>query len=754
MYFYCYRCKKLFEEQELKNVECYHIYCLKCIQYYISKNGGICADQDCKQQLQLDKLVIALTSLTRQLSHQQKENMIHQKQIVQSDQILISDKLERSVYFGNKTCSICKNPSEALYNNPACEHNYCVHCLSYNDSIICLVKNCGWEMDQSLLRQFIEIVNNFMYESQKSKNHQIKILNQESAINVFRKANNDYLDDNTNSNLILQSQKFQELQKLNISALNLGTFVQLYENVKQIKFNFFDEEFPPTKDSLGGRFEFAWARAPDIFQGAYQFFAKDTKQQNRFGLAKWLGPDDIKQGQIGNCYLLAAIAAVGNRRPDLLLQNFVTQTVNEYGLYGIRLSLNGVWKVIYIDDYFPICYNQPVFAKPVNNAIWVMVIEKAWAKLYKSYQASSGGRIEEALKCLTGAPTEQLLTSDENFKQKLKNLIQQRAIIGASSQVSKQEKDTQGLVPNHAYSVLKFRTINHPTQNNVELIKLRNPWGFKEWQGDWSHKSPLWTDQLRKDLKLDQDRGGVFYMAYQQFIKQFKDIQVCHVRKNYFHESCEVQTAKNHAVYFKFDVKVIGEYYISLNQKSKRFPGNPLYSQAKLLLIKVENNSYQFIAGKTGAQIELWERAVLEAGSYIIYAKAEWLFSNPYTLGLQVYGPQRVILALMEKQHNIISESFLKQAKQQHKDKFAKDEQIECCTQLNKQTGFGYYYIQNKSNKIVLIKVKFTKFVGLKLRKPFTGNQINLQLIQDQDQIFILKISPKGCDLQISCSIN
>ena len=85
-------------------------------------------------------------------------------------------------------------------------------------------------------------------------------------------------------------------------------------------------------------------------------------------------------------------------------------------MYGIRLNLNGVWKVIYLDDYFPICYNQPVFAKPVNKAIWVMIIEKAWAKLYKSYQASSGGRVEEALKCLTGAPTEQLLTSDDNFK--------------------------------------------------------------------------------------------------------------------------------------------------------------------------------------------------------------------------------------------------------------------------------------------------------------------------------------------------
>ena len=90
--------------------------------------------------------------------------------------------------------------------------------------------------------------------------------------------------------------------------------------------------------------------------------------------------------------------------------------MNEKGIYGVRLNINGIWKVIYIDDYFPVCYNQPVFARPVNNAIWVMVIEKAWAKLHKSYNATIGGRIRETFKCLTGAPTEKVLTSDENFK--------------------------------------------------------------------------------------------------------------------------------------------------------------------------------------------------------------------------------------------------------------------------------------------------------------------------------------------------
>lgn len=137
-----------------------------------------------------------------------------------------------------------------------------------------------------------------------------------------------------------------------------------------------------------------------------------------------------------------------------------------------------------------------------------------------------------------------------------------RLIIGASSKL---KNNQTGLAANHAYSVLKFRTINHPTKNNVELIKLRNPWGSEEWNGDWSKKSPLWTEQLRKELKLDQDRGGVFYMSYNQFIQGFVSIDVCHVKKNYYHEGYEVQTRRKKAAYFKFDVQVPGEYYISLN---------------------------------------------------------------------------------------------------------------------------------------------------------------------------------------------
>lgn len=43
--------------------------------------------------------------------------------------------------------------------------------------------------------------------------------------------------------------------------------------------------------------------------------------------------------------------------------------------------LHGVWKIIFIDDCFPVSNNKLVFSKAINNAIQVIILEKAWEKL-------------------------------------------------------------------------------------------------------------------------------------------------------------------------------------------------------------------------------------------------------------------------------------------------------------------------------------------------------------------------------------
>lgn len=50
----------------------------------------------------------------------------------------------------------------------------------------------------------------------------------------------------------------------------------------------------------------------------------------------------------------------------------------------------------------------PAFSDSIDGGLWVILLEKAWAKVYKSYKKISGGLCLEALHDLTGAPVTEL----------------------------------------------------------------------------------------------------------------------------------------------------------------------------------------------------------------------------------------------------------------------------------------------------------------------------------------------------------
>jgi calpain-15 len=82
-------------------------------------------------------------------------------------------------------------------------------------------------------------------------------------------------------------------------------------------------------------------------------------------------------------------------------------------LYCVWLCHDGEFVQILLDDYFP-CYvnGGPVFSKSVGNELWVILLEKAYAKCYGTYLKLIRGWACEAMKDLTGAPYEYF--SDKN----------------------------------------------------------------------------------------------------------------------------------------------------------------------------------------------------------------------------------------------------------------------------------------------------------------------------------------------------
>eukprot|EP00116_Pleurobrachia_bachei_P002496 sb/3462758/ len=64
------------------------------------------------------------------------------------------------------------------------------------------------------------------------------------------------------------------------------------------------------------------------------------------------------------------------------------------------------------------------------------------------------------------------------------------------------------------------------------LIKLRNPWGQKEWQGAWRDDDPNWqhvTDEQRKELDLTVEDDGEFWMGFDDYLSIFTHTTICRV---------------------------------------------------------------------------------------------------------------------------------------------------------------------------------------------------------------------------------
>lgn len=89
---------------------------------------------------------------------------------------------------------------------------------------------------------------------------------------------------------------------------------------------------------------------------------------------------------------------------------------NPEGLYVIALCIDGIWSEIIIDDLIPCVNKKPFFNSSGENELWVILLEKAYAKIYGGYLNIEAGLTREALKDLTGAPAKTLFSKKMDLK--------------------------------------------------------------------------------------------------------------------------------------------------------------------------------------------------------------------------------------------------------------------------------------------------------------------------------------------------
>lgn len=123
-------------------------------------------------------------------------------------------------------------------------------------------------------------------------------------------------------------------------------------------------------------------------------------------------PNDLHQGSIGDCWLIAAMSALAEF-PLLVHRLFKQQQLAPDGRYDVRLydAETEEWQVLTIDDRLPFIkrkgyYGSMLFCKPTKEGeFWPCLLEKAFAKLLDGYWRLEGGAVAIAFEAMTGKPS-------------------------------------------------------------------------------------------------------------------------------------------------------------------------------------------------------------------------------------------------------------------------------------------------------------------------------------------------------------
>ncbi|XP_053568514.1 calpain-8-like [Bombina bombina] len=301
---------------------------------------------------------------------------------------------------------------------------------------------------------------------------------------------------------------------------------------------FEDETFPANSSSLGVK-EFGpdSAKAKDVTW----LRPSEIKPKPQF-IVDGANRVDVCQGSVADCWFLSSVASLTMNEEFLSLvvpenQSFQTDYA---GIFHFKLWQYGEWLDVVVDDRLPtkkeLNQQNLMFVKSgTENEFWSALLEKAYAKLNGSYESLKGGWPFEALQDFTGGISEiyYLNEAPGDLFQIIQKALKMKSLVTCStiSDANEPEKRTkENVIKGHAYSLVGAVEVSLDV-GKEKLIRVRNPWGYAEWNGAWSDKSSEWDKvdpKVKAELNLQREDGET-WMPYSSFTNEFYDVEICHV---------------------------------------------------------------------------------------------------------------------------------------------------------------------------------------------------------------------------------
>uniref|UniRef100_A0A8C5UFH9 Calpain 14 n=1 Tax=Malurus cyaneus samueli TaxID=2593467 RepID=A0A8C5UFH9_9PASS len=186
-----------------------------------------------------------------------------------------------------------------------------------------------------------------------------------------------------------------------------------------------------------------------------------------------------------NCWFLAALEALTFHQDILAAVVPQNQSFERKyaGIFHFRFWHFGEWVDVVVDDRLPVNEaGELLFVSSVyKNVFWGALLEKAYAKLYGSYEDLQIGQVSEALVDFTGGVNTRIKLAEAppDLWDILTRATYSRSLMGCQTHLG-----VRLGVTSNVFTV----TCQYGPEN---LVRLRNPWGKIEWKGDWSDRMSL-----------------------------------------------------------------------------------------------------------------------------------------------------------------------------------------------------------------------------------------------------------------------
>ena len=562
---------------------------------------------------------------------------------------------------------------------------------------------------------------------------------------------NELDDENINSHKVI-GMKFNN-GEINYSVnpnkyiLNNKNFF-LDQNPKEEE-DFIDDKFISGPPSIKGKFPKGCPK--DIeFKSAKEIWGEKA---DIFGE----GPitlEDIKLGKGKDAYFVSVLAALAEF-PILIIQLFKTMKYKPGKAIQMALNIEGKWKIVSIDDKFPVekGTNTPIFSNANNNKLWGVFLEKAWAKINNGWLNICKGNpsnVFNALTPYTTIPIDMIRENKNSLWENIKDADAYCCIMTCSTSESTPGLSNKGLIANHTFSLVSAfeKEVSGIT---YKLMKLRNPFGEGEWNGDYSDKSEKWTNELKAAFNFEVAKDdGIFWIDFDNFTKYFATVSICVPLRPIVCYNLEIEEKNSDKLnYLKVKISKSGILSITIHKELKKFHSDCLDDQndaiENIIVAKIDKENKKLIYFDSAYNET--SSCTANPGEYLILFgvdyKTKEVPGRKYRITLSGNCEFKISNVECDIDYSILKCILIPRIEslEKYKKKMDNDKIILFCGNRFENSAFCWFYLKNPQNEDIAVRPVFVmknfkkiedipNVIKLKPNVPvvFLGNRISANM--------------------------